>query len=562
MMTPQKNLTTRTLMIRNLTAADYSPDQTRDDHGRFDTSGGASAGAGHAAAQVLGGTHQTNVHETHTTTRSEGSANKAIEAMHAANGHLKAAGFKSKGANSVRGGVTSKFAHPDGRVAKVETKVSGGKTFITVRSGTNIPLGKANFAGRASLNDSASGEYLKGLAGNDEIIGSLSARDKDPKTGFLTAPITIARTGVQVYKARELGLDSHPKLRMPPDKELRLYRPAKEVFAEDSMKAWENCPIIIDHVKGGVNSRNWQQLAVGESRDTKRVTANDTIGGVGIIKAQKGLDAVAAGKRFLSGGYDFDLDLTPGQTPSGEAYDGVQRNIRPNHIALVDNPRGGPACRVHDSTGDKQMKKIIIDGVPVEVADGAESATVEKLLAQRDELKGKQIGTVKVGDASFPADNVVPIQAAFDAVVKERDELRGKVVGDDDVEKRVQLRVKAMDSAKKLVPAIACDGKSVVTIQREAIASVVKANSTAKTTVDAVLGATALDAASEAQVQTAFDVLAATTAAVKTSAYDSTTAFAAAVTTTAQDAKPGTEVIKMPGRDEMLKQQNSLLTKK
>ena len=53
-------------------------------------------------------------------------------------------------------------------------------------------------------------------------------------------------------------------------------------------------------------------------------------------------------QRQLSASYRYDADMTAG-TFNGEAYDGVMRNIRGNHVALVENGRAGKDVLVGDS---------------------------------------------------------------------------------------------------------------------------------------------------------------------------------------------------------------------
>ena len=50
----------------------------------------------------------------------------------------------------------------------------------------------------------------------------------------------------------------------------------------------------------------------------------------------------------LSCAYRYEIDLTPGKF-EGVAYDGVMRNLRGNHVALVDEGRAGPDVVVSDS---------------------------------------------------------------------------------------------------------------------------------------------------------------------------------------------------------------------
>ena len=53
----------------------------------------------------------------------------------------------------------------------------------------------------------------------------------------------------------------------------------------------------------------------------------------------------------LSCGYGYDLDPTSG-THEGTAYHGIMRNIRPNHVALVEKGRAGSEVRVGDAALD------------------------------------------------------------------------------------------------------------------------------------------------------------------------------------------------------------------
>ena len=86
---------------------------------------------------------------------------------------------------------------------------------------------------------------------------------------------------------------------------------------------------------------------MGEVIEIRR--AGDMLSGKVIIKARSAIDAVEAGTVELSNGYSFKLDMTAGRTPDGEGYDGVQRQIRGNHVALVEAARCGSACRLGDA---------------------------------------------------------------------------------------------------------------------------------------------------------------------------------------------------------------------
>jgi len=164
--------------------------------------------------------------------------------------------------------------------------------------------------------------------------------------GFLEAPAILARTGVQQYTRRELGITDGD-----PTSIIRLYRPADEVFNPESMSSFEANPITLNHPKGNrVAADNWRNVAVGDVHGVHQ--SPDGMAGRVVIRDARAVKAVQQdGKTALSNGYTFTLDPTPGTTEDGQVYDGIQRNIRGNHVAIVDVARGGPICQIADSAG-------------------------------------------------------------------------------------------------------------------------------------------------------------------------------------------------------------------
>jgi uncharacterized protein len=50
----------------------------------------------------------------------------------------------------------------------------------------------------------------------------------------------------------------------------------------------------------------------------------------------------------LSAGYRYVVDMTPGRSPDGEAFDGRMLSIIGNHVALVAEDRVGPDAFVRE----------------------------------------------------------------------------------------------------------------------------------------------------------------------------------------------------------------------
>ena len=165
------------------------------------------------------------------------------------------------------------------------------------------------------------------------------SRERTPE-GFLRIRARIARVGVHDYKAGEIGGPPGAS----PDKIVRVYRPVGAVFDPASMASFAAKPVTLDHPPAMVDSANWKRFAVGHSgaavsREGDHLAADLIItDAAAVARAEAGAE--------LSNGYWADFVFTPGWTSSGEPYDAVQRNIRGNHIALVDSGRCGPSCRL------------------------------------------------------------------------------------------------------------------------------------------------------------------------------------------------------------------------
>jgi hypothetical protein len=377
---------------------------------------------------------------------------------------------------------------------------------------------------------------------------SLTSR-KMTDEGYLIAPGNLARTGVQEYRAFELGLDVDG---MDPMKVIRLHRPAEEVFNPTSMASFESKPITIEHPKEAVTSDNWSELAKGEVRDVTR--SGDLMTGTLLVRAKDAIEAVQTGKVQLSNGYTFELDMTPGQTADGRAYDGIQRNIRGNHVALVDAARCGSACRIADSqtniTKGKTMtdakRKVAVDGIPLEVEDTAANV-IETLVGQRNEARDA------LAKLQPTAAKAVELQTALDKANADIEQLKKDVITPAARDAMVAGWSAMLATAKRLVPEITTDGKTCHAIRREVIATVSGKDTTAKAVADAVLAGKALDAADEEHVRATFNALA---ASVKTEAGDAATSGndAALAAALVGDGDGKQTTIELTGRDKFMAQ--------
>lgn len=352
---------------------------------------------------------------------------------------------------------------------------------------------------------------------------AVSQRQITPE-GYLVAPARIARTGIQEYRAKELGID---KRGMPAAKIVRLYRPAEEVFAPPTIASFDGAPITVGHPAGGVDAKTWKKLAVGEARDV--AADGQFLAAKLTVRDKAAIDDVVNGKSQLSCGYEFDLDMTPGTTADGQAYDGVQRNISGNHIAIVDAGRAGPGVRIADNQNDKEqtMKIRIQDAqgknLNIEVAD---EATAQLVL---DAVDGHHSALMKARDAYDS------MKQACDAEKKRADELElkhekaekdsKKKAGDDaakiatleaevaslkavDHQAIADERAKLIGDAKVILGAdFDAKGKTNDAIRALAVDKAAGNGAAAKAVVAAVIGETKVSDAKPEFVKMAFDTI-------------------------------------------------------
>lgn len=142
--------------------------------------------------------------------------------------------------------------------------------------------------------------------------------------------------------------------------ELRL---PEEVFSPASLDSLRCQPITDDHPADLVTSENAKALQVGMTgEDVSRLdlgidfsygykTDGSQVSIPLKITDKTVIDKIKAGKRALSCGYTRRLELTSG-TWGGVGYDGIQRDIRYNHVAIVDRGRAGDAAVIRMDGAD------------------------------------------------------------------------------------------------------------------------------------------------------------------------------------------------------------------
>jgi hypothetical protein len=160
--------------------------------------------------------------------------------------------------------------------------------------------------------------------------------------GFLLIRDTpVARCGWQLYAPQEIP-DSG-RFSPPPDGVFRVYRDEKEVFDGAALASSNGKPVIDEHPEQILTPDSIGDGAPGVALDPRRGTGvqEDLVVMDLMIFNKKLIGLIQGGKRELSLGYDVEYEeIEPGRL--------AQKNIRINHVALVDSGRCGAMCAIGD----------------------------------------------------------------------------------------------------------------------------------------------------------------------------------------------------------------------
>lgn len=210
-----------------------------------------------------------------------------------------------------------------------------------------------------------------------------SVRSKDDDGHMNVAVSNISKAGVNKYLGSEIP--GHDKLGLDPKKIYKLLRHPEEL--QKAAPTFHRKPLLSRHIP--TNAADHQGDVVVGAMGSDAVYEHPYLKNSLSVWTQDGIDAVESEEqKELSSAYHYDADMTPGTyEETGEDYDGVMRNIRGNHVALVKTGRAGSDVVVGDEAlptqnGEVKMSKTRMMTRKASVAAGALMVHLRPLLAQ------------------------------------------------------------------------------------------------------------------------------------------------------------------------------------
>jgi len=177
----------------------------------------------------------------------------------------------------------------------------------------------------------------------------ISPNQTETVEGYLICRnVPIARTGVQMYAARELGLEGDPERMISVDR-----RP-EDVFEAAALASFEGKPVTDGHPPENVSPENFAAYARGHVQNIRR-KGDVILADLYINDAVLADQVRRRAKREVSCGYLCTY------VPDRDGY--RQTHIRGNHVAVVSRGRAGREVAIKDAAqeaekGRKYMSKF------------------------------------------------------------------------------------------------------------------------------------------------------------------------------------------------------------
>lgn len=241
----------------------------------------------------------------------------------------------------------------------------------------------------------------------------MTARVTDSNGWYEVKKNPLSKVGVFPYLGKSIGAPE-------PDKIYNVYRPAEELNNQETIDSFKLIPWVDEHTMLGSPDDG---LTAPEKKGVQGVIGENIVfedgylfGNIKVFSDAMG-SLIESGKRELSCGYRCAYEFVKGVF-DGQQYDAVQRNIRGNHLALVEEGRMGHEVAVLDhlvftcDSGEFKMADEPVEKVAGDADPMAElSAKLDALVA----IVTKLVGAEKAEEPVPAAADAEPAAVAEDA---------------------------------------------------------------------------------------------------------------------------------------------------
>lgn len=272
----------------------------------------------------------------------------------------------------------------------------------------------------------------------------------EDENGFVTFPDTpLSKPGVFPYLGREISST------LDPDKVYQVWRPEEELNNPETIESFKLSPWFPRHEMAGEKFTPAEEVGVqGTTGQDVRFENGALIGTVKTFGSRLKA-AIQSGIKELSCGMSCVWELVGGKTPEGVDYDVVQRKIRGNHLASVQEGRMGPefsvamdmACIALDDVKTEGVTMTLQELLDLIAKGGFTPEEIAALKAKVDEM----VGGMEANKEEEEAEK---------SEVEDEDNSDPKMAEDEDGVKEEEAS-KAMDAMRKEIKALTSQVKAL-----------------------------------------------------------------------------------------------------
>ena len=212
-----------------------------------------------------------------------------------------------------------------------------------------------------------------------------SSRKFDINDWFEVEANPLSKVGIYQYSGKFISKD------LDPNQMFAVYRPEEELADQECIESFKLVPWVNDHPRKLLGDPDKGAIAA-EEKGIEGVIGEKVFfdkldmmlkGNIKVFSKSLA-DAINAGKEELSVGYQCKYEYAPGEF-GGESYQYVQRQIRGNHLATVNDGRMGPDVAVLDEF------QFTIDGKEFKIMKKVPKirAVINKLLTYANDAEEK-----------------------------------------------------------------------------------------------------------------------------------------------------------------------------
>ena len=263
----------------------------------------------------------------------------------------------------------------------------------------------------------------------ESTVFKMETHQNEDENGFLEIKNTnLSKVGVFEYLGRSIDdgnsfFANGQRMNLNPDQIYYIYRPQEELNNQECIESFEMKPFINEHPnlllgKDGIPAEN-----KGIEGAVKNIHfENGYLKGDIYVYSDRSIEDIKSGKRDISVGYRCNYESING-IYNGIKYDMIQKDIRGNHIALVEEGRCGSDVAIFDHKSISK-KVFMFDSAELKMPEEIKEKMKDEEM-EDEEMKDEEMKDEEMKDEEEPTEKkseLAEIKEALEVIAKKLEE--------------------------------------------------------------------------------------------------------------------------------------------